>query len=266
MGTRSDSEAVHGAFTRPTLFLVRSFIVILGAVGILWGAGVAPVFFREYSIERIANHIIAGEQFKTETLTQQLPIVEAAEHSLYCRSSALRSATLIRFGIVGNIISSNNKSGLDENMNLLRSSVRISLSCSPSDAVLWLLYYWVQTTQAGDAAEQLKYLRMSYRLGPNEAWIGLVRNRLALAIFEQLPPDLAKSAINEFFGLLETGRLYRQVAEIYIGLTRHVRQVLLPRLSAVSDKQRDAFIYELRRLGYDVYPQGTDKHNRRPWR
>ena len=151
-------------------------------------------------------------------------------------------------------------------MSLLRSSVRISLSCSPSDPILWLLYYWVQINQAGDASEQLKYLRMSYRLGPNEAWIALVRNRLAFAIFEQLPPDVAKSAINEFIGLLETGRLYRQVAEIYIGLPRHVRQVLLPRLSAVSDKQRDAFIYELRRLGHDVYPQGTDKHMRSPWR
>jgi hypothetical protein len=128
------------------------------------------------------------------------------------------------------------------------------------------MYYWVQITQFGNSSEQIKYLRMSYRLGPNEAWIGLIRNRLAFAIFEQLPPDLAENAINEFIGLLETGRLYRQVAEIYMGPAWHVRKFLLPRLSALSDRKREAFMYQLSRLGYDVSLPGIDERSRRPWR
>ncbi len=266
MAIRNEPEVLWGPYTRIALFSVRSFVVILGLVGCLWGVAVTPIFLREFSIERIAGQISAGEPFKNETLSEQLPTVQSAEHSLNCRPSALRSAALIRFGIVGNSISSNDKNKLDENMNLLRNSLRISLSCSPSDPILWLMYYWVQITQIGNASEQLRYLRLSYRLGPNEAWIGLVRNRLAFAIFEQLPPDLAENAINEFIGLLKTGRLYRQVAEIYTGPAWHVRKVLLPRLSTLPDRQRDAFVYELSRLGYDVSLPGIDKRNRRPWR
>jgi hypothetical protein len=266
MAIRNEPEAVRGSHTRIILYSVRSFIVILGGIGILWGAVVTPIFSQESSIEHIAGQITAGEPFKNETLSKQLPIVWEAEHSLNCRPSALRSGVLIRFGIVRNIISSNDKNKLNDNLNLLRNSIRISLSCSPSDSILWLMYYWAQITQFGNASEQLKYLRMSYRLGPNEAWIGLVRNRLAFAIFEQLPPDLTEYAINEFFGMLETGRLYRQVAEIYTGPAWHVRKFLLPRLAALSDRQRDAFMYELNRLGYDVNLPGINRRNRRPWR
>jgi hypothetical protein len=265
MAIRNEPEALRGGYTRIISCSVRSFIVILGAIGIWWGALVIPVFWEELSIERIAGQITAGEPFKSETLSRQLPIVQAAENSSYCRPSAVRSAALIRFGIVENIISSSNKNQLDENLNSLRSSIRISLSCSPADPILWLIYYWIQNTQIGHTSEQLKYLRMSYQLGQNEAWIGLVRNRFAFAIFEQLPPDLTKNAINEFIGLLETGRLYRQVAEIFTGPAWHVRNFILLRLSAVSDRQRDPFIYELRRLGYDVDLPGIDKRNRRPW-
>jgi hypothetical protein len=266
MATRNDPRAVWGANGRVILFSLRSFIVILGAVGILWGVMVTPIFFREFPIEHIASQIAAGEPFKNETLSQQLPNVQAAEHSLNCSPSALRSAVFIRFGIVGNINSSNDKDRLDENMSSLRNSIRLSLYCSPSDSILWLMYYWVQITQFGNSSEQIRYLRMSYRLGPNEAWIGLIRNRLAFAIFEQLPPDLAENAINEFIGLLETGRLYRQVAEIYMGPAWHVRKFLLPRLSAISDRKREAFMYQLSRLGYDASLPGIDKSNRRPWR
>lgn len=68
MATRNEPEAAGGACARATLYSIRSFVVILGAAGIWWGAETAPVFFREYSIERIANQIIAGEPFKSETL------------------------------------------------------------------------------------------------------------------------------------------------------------------------------------------------------
>ena len=266
MAIRNERETLWGTYNRITSFSICSFIALLGAAGISWGAVATPIFFRDFFIERIAGQITAGEPFKNETLNKQLPILQAIENEANCRPSALRSAALIRFGIVENLISSNDKNQLDENMSSLRNSIRISLSCSPSDSILWLIYYWIQNTQIGNTPEQLKYLRMSYRLGPNEAWIGLVRNRLAFAIFEELPPDLTEDVINEFIGLLETGRLFRQAAEIYIGPAQHARKFLLPRLGAVSVRQRDAFMYELARLGYDIDLPGIDKSNRRPWR
>ena len=266
MAIRSEPQALKSGHTQKALIAIRSFTIVLGATGVLWGVELVPIFHKDFAIERIATQITAGQSYKSEALARQLPAIQAIEQSSICRPAALRSAAIIRLTLVENLNSSSEKSQLDENMNALRDSVRISLSCSPSDALLWLIYYWVQTAQSSDASNKIKYLRMSYQLGPNEAWIGVVRNRFAFAIFEQLPPDLAEDAVNEFIGMLDTGRLYRQVAEIFLGPAWRARKILLPRLASVPERELDAFRYELGRLGYDMELPGFDKRDRRPWR
>ena len=91
-----------------------------------------------------------------------------------------------------------------------RNAIRESLSCSPADPFLWLALYWLDGTQHGYRPEDLKYLELSYQLGPNEGWIALRRNSVAFATFQQLPPELAEFAINEFVGLLKA-RFYEAV-------------------------------------------------------
>jgi hypothetical protein len=71
-------------------------------------------------------------------------------------------------------------------------------------------------TRNGFRPDDVKYLRMSYRLDPNEGWIALKRNRLAFEKFDQLSTDLAESAIGEYVALVKSG-LYEQAAEILSG-------------------------------------------------
>ena len=51
-------------------FLARIFFVVLGCGAVAWGAVEFPIFWQEFLPDRIANRILAGEQFKFEPLRQ----------------------------------------------------------------------------------------------------------------------------------------------------------------------------------------------------
>jgi hypothetical protein len=149
-------------------------------------------------------------------------------------------------------------------LNSLGNMIRSSLSCSPADPFLWLVLYWVESTENGSKPDYLKYLRMSYRLGPNEGWIELKRNHIAFAIFEQLPLDLAENTIDEFVALLEMGQ-YEQIVKTFTSQTWRVRYLLLLRLKNVADQYRRAFSNALYSRGYDVDVPGIKRPDPRPW-
>jgi hypothetical protein len=159
--------------------------------------------------------------------------------------------------------SANNRENVDERLksgNVIRSF----LSCSPADPFLWLILYWVESAQNGSKADYLKYLRMSYRLGPNEGWIALKRNRVTFTVSEKLPVDMSEYAINEFAGLVEMG-FYEQAVEIFTGPAWRVREQLLPRLQNIDERHRRAFADILHTKGYDVAVPGIESQSSRPW-
>jgi hypothetical protein len=218
--------------------LARSFIVIAGCIGVWWGVIGLPTFWRESSTVRIASQVIAGEPFRVEILARQLPIIDSIKTSAYCRPAALRSAAIIQLRTVEVAASANDHEHVDKDLTSLGNMIRSSLSCSPADPFLWLALYWVEETKHGFRSDDLKYLRMSYRLGPNEGWIGIKRNRLAFMEFDQLPADLAESTINEFVGLAETN-FQEQIAEIFFGPARNERNAILARLKYIPWVLRD---------------------------
>jgi len=257
------STKLTSLVTAHYILLVRSFIVILGCIAVWWGAVEFPAFWRESSIERIATQIIAGAPFRAEALTLQLPAMNRIETSVYCRAAALRSATIIRLRMVEVGISASDGKRGDEQLVSLANMIRNSLSCGPADPFLWLVLYWVESTKNGSKADNLKYLRMSYRLGPNEGWIGLKRNRVTFTASTSLPADLTEYAVNEFAGLVEM-EFYDQAVEILTGPAWPLRQKLLPRLENLDMRHRVAFADALYKKGYDVAIPGIDNQNLHP--
>ena len=78
----------------------------------------------------------------------------------------------------------------------------------------------------GFKPDHLEYLRMSYLMGPNEGWIALKRNVLALAVFERLSLDVAEMAICELTNLLSSG-LIREAGGIFTGPAWRIRDLLM---------------------------------------
>jgi hypothetical protein len=246
------------------IFSIQIVLLVFGAVAAWWGIVEMPIFAHESSVERIARRIIGGEAFKTDVLNGQLLRVRSSEESVNCRPSTMHSAAIIRLRIAESEIVSGNKSQSNEALNSLHSSILKSLSCSPADPFLWLVYSWIQGAHYGRASEQLEDLRMSYQLGPNEGWIGWRRSPIAFAIFERLPPDLAEDAINEFVGLLDMGQ-YERAAEIFTGPAWHVRNVILERLKSLSERRLEPFVNAVHRRDHEVDLPGINKPARRPW-
>jgi hypothetical protein len=248
------------------ILIVRCFLIIIGCIAIWWGAFGFYGLWQQSSVERIADRIIAGQPFTEAALTRQLPTIERIERAVWCQPAALRSAAIIRLRMFAVAESASDHKPADEDLKSLGNVFRRSLSCLPADPFLWLVLSSVEGTQKSIQSGNLKYLRMSYQLGPNEGWIGIKRNRLALAEFEKLPADLTVSATNEFISLLASGFYYHQVADIFISQDSRVRKLLLSRLVDVAERPRRAFVNVLHEKGEDVAIPGIERDESRPWR
>jgi len=241
------SAKLTSLVTAHYILLARSFVFILGCIAVWWGIIGFSVFWQQSSTGRIANRIIAGDPFKVEILARQLPIIDSIESSVYCRPAALQSAAIIRLRMVEAATSENDR----EHLTSLGNVIRSSLSCAPADPFLWLVLYWVESTKNGFKPEYLKYLKMSYQLGPNEGWVVLKRNPVVFADFARLPADLATDAINEFVALINN-RFYQQAVEIFSGFTSSAREAILPHLTTLPLQNREAFARAVYNRGLDI--------------
>lgn len=253
---------VFRTLSKLSLFIGRTFLVIFGCAAVAWGMYVLPAFARQLPIERVATHVLNGDPFKSGVLAALMPQVEAAERTERCSPAVIHSAAIIRTRMAEQAIADGDD--IDAQLNALRDSIRRSLACSPADPFLWVVLYWVEINRNGFQPDYLKYLRLSYQLGPNEGWIAFKRNGYALAIFRQLPPDIADMALAEFPRLLDSG-FYAETVAIITGPGWRERDILLPRLNGVAERHRQAFDRALYKLGYDATVPGITRRDPRPW-
>ena len=236
--------------------LTRAFVILLGLAGVVWGTANLPAFWRQTGIERIASEILDHEAFKPEALVPFIPTLANIEQSRYCQPKLIRNAAIIRLRLAEDAIASAERHVIDERLDALESSVRTALSCEPADAFLWMVLAWADNVREGPKPEQLTFLRLSYRLGPNEGWIAVRRNRLLLAMFPGLPSDLADAAVREF-GRMVDSWFYWETIAIFTGPGWPIRDRLLASLREVGERQREAFAIELYAEGYDVTVPGV---------
>jgi hypothetical protein len=252
----------RSAQTRSAL-AVRITLILVGALAIGWGALLLPEFSQQAVLEQTATHIMRDEAFKTESLLELLPAVEAVERADACDSTSRRSAVIVRLKIVEQLLSSEQLLDLADHQNALRKSARAALACDPVDGFLWLTLFRAELATSGLSDDPFRYLRLSYRLGPNEGWIALKRNYFALGMFEDLPQDLAALALDEFAHLLNNG-LYQDVLTLLIGPGWRLRDTLLAHLDGVTESHRRNFALLLRSGGYPAEVPGIVLPRERP--
>ena len=245
------------------VLLTRIFVAAFGCMAVIWGLVTLPVFWRQSTLERIAQSIVNGASYKVEALAGMVPVIEATEKSNILRSdgaaecgrsSGFASAELAQSG--------NAEEKSDTPINGAANSI-LPLSCSPAHLFSWLALYWLNSSQHGYRREDLKYLRLSYQLGPNEGWIALKRNGVTFSMLQQLPSDarteppapsgpywcdqrrcilsnFSETAINEFVRLV-TSEFYDQAAEVFTGPAWPERELILPHLAGISEPERRRF-------------------------
>jgi hypothetical protein len=242
---------------------VRIPLVLLGALAIGWGLLELPKFWRPAILERTAMHIMRDEPFKPESLRRLLPLIDTVERDEHCDATSRRSAVMIRLRIIEQMLSGNQLQDFADQRDALSKSIRAALACTPVDAFLWLALFRAELATTGVNDDLFRYLRLSYRFGPNEGWIALKRNYLALGMFEDLPRDLADRATDEFALLLNNG-LYNDVLNLLVGPGWRLRDMLLAHLDRVDAGHRRNFARLLRAGGYPAEIPGVVLPRERP--
>jgi hypothetical protein len=244
--------------------LARLFAVGFGLSALIWGAATFPMFWAQLSIERTADAIVDGEVFKPHSLEPLLPAIDQIERSNYCWPEALHNTAVIRLQLAEEAITNADRDAIDLRLGILQDAIHRSLACSPSDPFLWMILAWLDQMRQGFRPEQLTYLRLSYHLGPYEGWIAERRSRLALSVFERLPPDLAEDVVREFDGMVQS-YLYRDAISIITGPGWPIHDRLLASLRDVDVHQREELAKELYAAGYNVVVPGIAPIIPRPW-
>ena len=256
---------VDGGRGRAGHYLTRIVICILGLAGVAWGGFTLPLFWHQAAPKSVASKLIQGQPFKRQWLLDEARQAESAEQYPFCDPSALHNLVVLRLAILNDSIAANDQALVASSYQPLYDAARRALSCSPSDPFVWLTLFWLDVRKHGLTTSSVNYLRLSYRLGPNESWIALWRNKLALALFDRLPADLAKQAIDEFVGLLNTRQLTRELAGVFEGAPTAAQKRIVAQLDTADDRSRRWFAKALYDKGLDVAIPGIESPAARPW-
>jgi hypothetical protein len=243
--------------------LVRAFVCLLGLAAIAWGGFLLPLFWRDAPLNRIESELLQGHAFKMQVLLENAQQA-IPQQSLFCDPIALHDAVILRLNILDNALAVRNQTLVDSGSNRLHAATQRALTCAPADSFAWLTLFWLSARKHGFEQDDAVYLRLSYALGPNEGWIALPRSRLAIAMFTQLPPDLANDAINDFVKLVDTGTLYPEAVAIFAGAAPGVRSLLVERLKSSKPIPREIFARALYDKGFNIDVPGADRPVR-PW-
>ena len=241
---------------------MTALLILSGAACVAWGLILLPVLAEHYSVQRIAPRVISGQGFDAALL--ESAVLKGSRSSDVCHPPALNAVAIIRLRQYETVNAGAERKLTSEAINTLRESVHAALSCSPTLPFLWFLKYWLEVVENGFSAKALEYLRMSYKLGPNEGWISALRNRFSLAVYDQLPEDLAARVVPEFVSLVRSG-FYAQAASNLSGPGWQKREVLLAALAPLTERRRYEFAKHLRAGGIYVDIPGLISPPRRPW-
>jgi hypothetical protein len=245
--------------------VARLFTAVFGLAAVNWTIFVAPVFWSETSVAEAAAHIIDGETYKPDVMNAMIAELDRNRAAAF-RSAIFSKVAIIRLRAAEDVVAAGDPQLANERLNELRQSIDDALANAPNDSYMWLILFWLNNKQNGFKPEYLRYLKMSYTFGPNEAWIAIRRSRLVMSGFTALPSDLAEAATIEFVNLVRSQQ-YTEAADIIAGPAWPIRRVLLARLKNLPEINRRIFAKELYDKNLDdVAVPGIKPRPPRPWR
>jgi hypothetical protein len=230
---------VSAAASRPARRLAiagRIATVSLGLCSIGWAGYIAPMAWRQVPMARVAVKIIGGEPFGQGVLEDFTERRAPQPGEAVCQGVSLRTMAVIRLRFAELAIASGERDAIEQTQSDLDAALHRALSCAPTDPLLWFALYWLQNNVTGLRADNFRALRMSYRLGANEGWLALRRNRFVIAVYPALPDDLKQQVTDEFVQLVNADFL-PTAADILAGPATPVREMLLSRLRGI-DRQK----------------------------
>jgi hypothetical protein len=229
--------------------VIRTLIAAFGICSIAWAVFSIDANRGQAPLGGAVDAILKGEAFDSETLSQfgrQL----GSEPADRLRPAALYDLAVIRLRLLEIELNNGPPQAESPDFAELEAALAAALSKDPSNSFLWFVDYWLSRVRPDETGHRIASLRMSYAMGPNEAWIAQRRNPVALENFSTLPPDMAEQAVSEFVRLVKS-RLYADATNILTGSGWPLHEKLLSRLASLDEVDRHAMSRELSKKEID---------------
>jgi hypothetical protein len=245
-------------------FVQRGFIAIVGICAIVWGVDVIFVYRTDAPLVDTAQSILSGDRFSTAQLSAMKHQLDVAS-AIPLPASSLSSTVVMRLLLLEDQLKTGSRPSVSD-LTAFQAVVTAALAQSPTNSFNWLVDLWLKQLlgETADGTTQ-SLLRMSYWSGPNEGWIAVKRNPVALGFFASLPSDLTEQVLSEFAGLVSSG-FHAEAANILAGPGWGIRKQLLGRLARIDESDRRWFARVLASKNLDgVSIPGVDERPSRPF-
>jgi hypothetical protein len=219
-------------------FLWRGFVSITGILAVTWATQALLIYHKTPLLTDTAQGILSGDKFNATQLNAMKRSLDALPSGLL-EASTLSSAAVIHSFLLEEQLKTGDHKASASDIAELRTIVSAALAQSPTNSFMWLTDVWIKWLRGEFTQGDFNLLRMSYWSGPNEAWIAVRRNPLAMSLLP-LPNDLKDQAVSEFARLVRTG-LYEDASNILAGPGWPIREQLLNGLIQVDEANRRVF-------------------------
>lgn len=245
--------------------MLRLGSILLALLGMAWVAVAVPREIPGIRIAAFGERTAHGDSYRPEVMAAIIDVLDQSDGRAGCRESYLVPAIFLRIRAAEAALAAADPALLDERLARAEAGARQLMKCSPYHALGWLAAYWVRTYRNGYDPADLRYLEMSYRLAPREAWAAARRNMTAMRLYEELPPAFQQQVLDEWADMLRS-RLFDAAIEVFVGPGYKVRDQLLSRISGLRQEDLRYFAYRLDALGVPVQVPGLPVREDRPWR
>ena len=231
--------------------------IVLAAGALVWATWTFPDI-GDPAGPLVAAGLARGEKYDPALLRGMIAAnLPAAQRQ--CSSKTLRELLLLHIGVADETVRSADLQQADTNITGVNALSKALITCAPTESLGWLGMYWSNIRQEGFGPRAVTLLEQSYRLAPHEAWLQLIRTRLALRSFNALPPVLQDAAAQDFEDIIRA-RLFPSAAIIYQGATASSQAKLLDRTCAAPEAERLVFLHFVSESGllirHRCYPTG----------
>jgi hypothetical protein len=217
----------------------RCVTLAVGSIGLAWGIFVLPTSEAADDYRYLESKLLHSNTYNLQTLA--LKVAGAAGEGLSdCDAPSQTALLLMEMRLAQAALRAGAASEFDQRSKSIELRAKRVLSCAPRQSFVWLVAFSLKILHGQLNEQSLKQLAMSYETSPNEAWIAIRRNIVALPLLPQVPEALQNKIVAEFQQLIQNG-FVGEAATSYAAASASVRSLLQPAIERLDGRRQKAF-------------------------
>jgi hypothetical protein len=222
-------------------------MLVLSCAGLGWGLQVFPVSEDIDQLRSLRSQLLHSETFSQQALATELSSSNSQVVS-ECDSDAQAALLLIEMRLAEANLRAGDVTQFDQHARSLQLRAKRTLSCAPRQSFVWSIAFSLTVLHGQLDNDSMGMLALSYETSPDEAWIAIRRNFVAVPIVQLLPEALKQEVLSEFQQLIRDG-FEAEASRSFLRATGPVRSLLQARVERLDAPRQEAFWKAFRKVG-----------------